>query len=63
MVRRERVIKTIMDMWHDKTIFTSRQERNISLARFVNFHNTVKPHAAINNMTPYEKLTKFFFNL
>lgn len=56
----ERVIKTLMDMWHAKTSFASRQDRQLSLARFINFYNTVKPHAGINNMTPYEKLTAFF---
>jgi transposase InsO family protein len=56
----ERVIKTLLDMWHAKTAFASRQDRQLSLARFVNFYNTVKPHAGINNMTPYEKLSEFF---
>jgi transposase InsO family protein len=56
----ERVIKTIMEMWHEQTIFETRMDRQISLARFINFYNTVKPHAGINNMTPYEKLTEFF---
>jgi len=56
----ERVIKTIMEMWHDQNIFSSRKDRKISLVRFVNFYNTVKPHTEINNMTPYEKLRNFF---
>ncbi len=56
----ERVIKTLMEMWHERNIFASRQERQIGLARFVNFYNTVKPHAGINNLTPYEFLTDYF---
>jgi transposase InsO family protein len=56
----ERVIKTLMEMWHAKYIFDSRQDRQIALARFVNFYNTVKPHTGINNMTPYELLTEYF---
>ena len=56
----ERVIKTIMQMWHQQTIFENRQDRQISLARFINFYNTVKPHTGINNMTPYEKLLEYF---
>jgi len=32
----------------------------VALARFVNFYKTVKPHASINNMTPYELLTEYF---
>ncbi|MBW6441049.1 integrase core domain-containing protein, partial [Patescibacteria group bacterium] len=38
----ERVIRTIMDMWHDKTEFKSRQHRRTELIRFINFYNTVK---------------------
>ena len=59
----ERVIKTNLGMWHEQTIFASRKEREFSLARFVNFYNTVKPHTGISNMTPYKKLRNFFFNL
>lgn len=40
----ERVIRTLMEMWHEKHIFTSRKERYISLKRFCNWYNTVKPH-------------------
>jgi len=58
--KEERVIKTLMDMWHEKHIFDSRQDRQITLARFVNFYNTVKPHAGINNMTPCELLPEYF---
>jgi len=56
----ERVIKTLMQMWHERICFDSRQDRQIALARFVNFYNTVKPHMGINNMTPYEVLTEYF---
>ena len=37
-----------------------RQDRQIALARFVNFYNTVKPHTGINNRTSYEKLLHYF---
>lgn len=33
----ERVIRTLMDMWHNKERFKSRQERQTSLIRLVNF--------------------------
>ena len=56
----ERVIKTLMDMWHERNLFDSRADRQIGLARFVNFYNTVKPHKGINNLTPYELLTDYF---
>jgi len=57
----ERVIRTIMDMWHSKHIFKNRQHRKIELIRFVNYYNNVKPHKGINNMTPMEKLLEYFY--
>ena len=56
----ERVIKTLIEMWHERMCFDSRQDRQIALARFVNFYNTVKPHTGISNRTPYELLTEYF---
>jgi transposase InsO family protein len=56
----ERVIRTIMEMWHEKTTFISRDDRQKQLARFINFYNTVKPHKGIDNQTPYEKLIAYF---
>jgi transposase InsO family protein len=56
----ERVIRTLMEMWHGKIIFLDRHDRQISLVRFVNFYNTVKPHASLDNLTPYEKLINYF---
>ena len=56
----ERVIRTLMEMWHGKIIFMDRRDRQISLVRFVNFYNTVKPHASLDNATPYEKLMSYF---
>jgi len=50
-------------MWHEQTVFTSQKDRELSLARFVNFYDTVKPHNGIDNMTPHEKLRNFFFDL
>lgn len=57
----ERVIRTIMDMWHDKTEFKSRQHRRTELIRFINYYNTVKPHKGIDNQTPMEKLINYFY--
>lgn len=56
----ERVIRTLMDMWHKKEEFTSRKQRRISLKRFVNWYNCVKPHKGINNKTPYEIIDEFY---
>ena len=57
----ERVIRTLMEMWHYKTQFKSSAHRKTELFRFINFYNGVKPHAALKGMTPEEKL-KLYFN-
>ena len=57
----ERVIRTIMDMWHRKTQFKNRSHRKLELIRFVNYYNTVKPHKGIGNLTPMEKLIEYFY--
>lgn len=57
----ERVIRTIMDMWHTKTEFKNREHRKLELIRFVNYYNTVKPHQGIDNLTPMEKLIEYFY--
>ena len=57
----ERVIRTLMDMWHKKHQFTTRKERHISLKRFVNWYNTVKPHKGIDDRTPYEMIELFYY--
>ena len=57
----ERVIRTLMQMWHEKTEFKNRQHRKLELIRFVNYYNTVKPHKGIDNLTPIEKLIEYFF--
>lgn len=57
----ERVIRTAMQMWHEKTEFKSRAHRKTELIRFVNWYNTVKPHKGIHNQTPMERLIEYFY--
>jgi len=57
----ERFIRTLMEMWHEKEQFTSREQRRKSLKRFVNRYNLVKPHKTLNWLTPYECLYKFYY--
>ena len=57
----ERVIRTLKSLWHRREEFTSRQQRKISLNRFINYYNTVKPHASLNKMTPLEVLIGYFY--
>jgi transposase InsO family protein len=56
----ERAIRTLMQMWHDQTVFKDCADRQIQLGRFINFYNTVKPHKGLNNSTPYEILYQYF---
>ena len=55
----ERVIRTIMERWHEKTEFQSSAHRKNELRRFVNYYNWVKPHQGIDGMTPGEKLLEY----
>ena len=57
----ERVLRTIMEMWHHKTHFKSSAHRKTELIRFVNFYNGVRPHKALDNQTP-EEVLKHYFN-
>ena len=54
----ERVIKTIMTMWHEQTIFASRQDRQIGLARFVNPFLSVGNMETVYNVSNLKGLTK-----
>jgi len=57
----ERMIRTIMEMWHKKTQFQSSVHRRTELIRFINYYNGVKPHKGINGLTPEEKLKQYFY--
>jgi len=57
----ERVIRTIMELWHNTTHFNSSAHRKNELKRFINYYNGVKPHASLDGMTPHEKLIEYFF--
>ena len=46
----ERVIRTLIEMWHQEETFSSRQKRRGNLNRFINFYNVVKPHKGIDNI-------------
>ena len=56
----ERVIRTLMEMWHEKEVFLNSEDRKSKLKRFINFYNTVKPHKGLNGATPYEVLDFYF---
>lgn len=56
----ERVIRTLMQMWHEKELFKNREDRKSNLKRFLNFYNTVKAHKGLEGATPYEILDNYF---
>ena len=49
-----------MDMWHTKIHFKSSDEKIRSLHRFLNYYNGVKLHSSLDNLTPFEFITKFY---
>ena len=57
----ERVIKTIMELWHNKTRFACSAHGKTELKRFLNFYNGVRPHKGIGGLTPEEKLIEYFY--
>ena len=56
----ERMIRTLMEMWHNKIQFQSSAHRKTELVRFINYYNGVKPHKGIEGLTPEEKLKQYF---
>jgi transposase InsO family protein len=50
-----------MELWHQKTHFSSSAHRQNELKRFINYYNGVKPHKGIGGLTPEEKLIQYFF--
>jgi len=57
----ERVIRTLKESWHQTNHFNSREERKLTLNRFINYYNLVKPHASLNNQTPMEILINYYY--
>ena len=57
----ERVIRTLMEMWHNKIQFKNRDHRKKELIRFINYYNMVKPHKGIDGNTPMEQLINYFY--
>ncbi|QNT60001.1 integrase core domain protein [Neisseria musculi] len=55
-----RVVRTLMEMWHDKHPFKDSAHRQKELCRFVNFYNNVKPHKSLKGDTPFEVLQASF---
>ena len=54
----ERVIRTLMDEWHRKNVFSSREERRRTLYAYVDWYNHERVHGSINS-TPIERLRAY----
>ena len=54
----ERVIRTLMEEWHRKNRFASREERRISLYAYVDRFNHERIHGSLG-MTPIDRLTAY----
>ena len=54
----ERVIRTLMEEWHRRHRFASREERRRLLYVFVDFFNHERVHGTLG-MTPVEKLAQY----
>jgi len=57
----ERVIRTLKENWHQTNHFSDREQRQLSINRFINYYNLVKPHASLNKQTPMEILINYFY--
>jgi transposase InsO family protein len=57
----ERVIRTLMEGWHQAERFGSRHDRALALVRFTNYYNCVRPHKGIDKQTPLERLYEYFY--
>lgn len=57
----ERVIKTIMELWHPKILFASPEHRQKERKRFINFFNGVRPHKGIGDLMLEGKRIRYFY--
>ena len=60
----ERVIRTLMEMWHEKQSFDrsgTSTKGVVSICEL--FIHTVKPHGSLGGDTPFEGLAGFILNL
>lgn len=54
----ERIIRTLMEEWHRKHHFTSRDERRRLLYQYVDWYNHERKHGSIGS-TPIARLTEY----
>lgn len=58
----ERVIRTLMEEWHKRHSFASREERKKSLDEYVRYYNQQRPHQGLDGITPQRRLDSYVPN-
>lgn len=56
----ERVIRTLIEQWHKRDAFTTREQRRKSLQEFVAYYNYQRPHSGIKGLTPLQRIANYF---
>lgn len=56
----ERIIRTLMEEWHCKGKFQTREERRKSLQEYIDRYNFKRSHSGINGLTPIQRITNYF---
>ncbi|MFQ0971957.1 MULTISPECIES: integrase core domain-containing protein [Gilliamella] len=56
----ERVVRTLMEIWHNQQISEDSKNRKQKFKRFISYYNTIKSHQAISSKKPYEFLEGYF---
>ena len=58
----ERFIQTSLREWAYATAYRSSDERRQAMAPFIERYNTQRPHSALANQTPWQKLNNLLGN-
>lgn len=55
----ERVIRTLIEEWHNQHNFRTREERKWSLDEFVRYYNQERKHQGLEGLTPQQQLDTY----
>jgi len=57
----DQVIKTTMELWHDKTLFSCSAHLKTELKRFINRYDGLWTHEDTAGLSPEGNLLKYFY--